>query len=209
MGLKYERPSIFKWSWRAAAVVAAVVSVALIGVGPADAIPSPNTIANRADSTGTFDVPAHQMAELNFLLGNYTCTIAPGETDQETTRKIFDGNYYQQTVTLHIAGEGTLETVWTLGWNPVNLNFVAQYFDNLGNSGTGTSPGWQDGHLKIKGTYVIVYAPGGASGIGVGLHETGYDDFQIIGPGHYTDTSYGLSKGKWITEGVGNCRQSS
>jgi hypothetical protein len=207
MGLKYEWLSLRSWSWRTAVVATvALACAALTGVVPAGAIPVPNA---NTDSSGTLNPLPHQMTEFNFLLGTFKCTVPDSEglKDIETTRKIFNGEYYQQTATLYIPGEGTVAGIWTIGWDPVNHHFSAQYYDNVGNSGAGTSPGWQDGNLRILGNYVIVDISGGISGVGAGLHETGEDDFQVVGPGHYTDTNYSLKNGKLVKGGVSDCRQ--
>jgi hypothetical protein len=215
MRLKYLRPSRaghLGIGLAAVVAMALVASAALAGAESASAVPVNHAKTSRAESATVLNPPAHQMSELDFMLGKYTCLTAPFPhlgrlTMYESTRKILDGNYYQMTVKLLIPGEGLFTAYWTLGWDSVDHNYIAQYFDNTGTTGTATSTGWQDGHLKFPGQYVKVVTPGGASGIGKGAQETAQDDFFIVGPGHYIDASSVLQNGQWVSAGANDCQK--
>lgn len=220
MRLGYLRPSqggwlgISKWSWRAAVTAMALVaSMSVMGSGTVGAVPVPHTQTEHSKSTTVLNPPAHQMAALNFLLGEYKCltTPAPGlgrVTIYETTHKILDGNYYQMLVKIPVPG-GTVAGYWTLGWDPVDQNYIAQYFDNRDTTGTDTSAGWQDGHLKFSGPYVRVVTTGGVSGVAKGGQTTSQDDFVIVQPGHYIDYGSRTVNGQWISTGYADCHQIS
>lgn len=193
-------------------VMALVAGVALTGAGSAAAVPVTHAKTGQARSTAVLNPPAHQLTELDFLLGTFTCLTdpAPGaaqHTSTWTTSKILDGNYYQMSIRAPLPGQGTALASWTFGWDSVDLAYIAGYFDNTGTTGTATSAGWQDGHLKFPGGYVYVVTPGGVSGIGKGLHITSQDDFTIIGPGHFHDTTSVLENGQWISKGGNDCRK--
>jgi hypothetical protein len=212
MRLKYIRPSqpghpgAGKWSLLAAiAATALVASVALTGAGSAGATPVAHAQTNQ---TAVLNPAAHQMAELNFLLGRYKCLSTPGDlTTYESTSKILDGNYYQMVVKFFIPGAGMFTAYWTLGWDSVDHNYIGQYFDNLGTTGTATSAGWQNGHLKFPGQYVKVVTPGGASGAGQGARQTAQDDFVSVGPGHYIDSGSVLQNGQWVSASGSDCQK--
>jgi hypothetical protein len=213
--LKPGRPGIAKWSVLAAVVATALIaSVALTTGGAAGADPVASAKAQQTESAAVLNPAAHQMSQLNFLLGSFTCSTAPypgfGKLPlYETTRKILNGNYYQQEDQVTFPGAGTFTAYWTLGWDPVDHNYTAQYFDNLGTTGTTTSAGWQAGHLTFAGQYVKVVTPGGVSGAGSGAKETAEDDFVIVGPGHYTDTGSVLKNGHWTAGGTDDCQKIS
>jgi len=210
---QYEHPGIARWSFLAAILATALVaSVALMGAGSAGAAPASHAKTNQAKSAAVLNPPAHQMAELDFLLGGYKCLTAPYPqygrlTVYESTRKILDGNYYQMTITIPIPGVGTISAYWTFGWDPVDLDYIAQYFDSLGTTGTSTSAGWQNGHLKFRGQYVNVVTPGGVSGVGKGERLAAQDDLTIAGPGHYIDSSSDRPNGQWISTGADDCQK--
>jgi hypothetical protein len=147
------------------------------------------------------------MAELNFLLGSFTCATTGKTAIYETTRKVLNGTYYQMEVSEYVPGKGRFIAYWTLGWDPVDLDFAAQYFDNLGNTGTATSAGWKNGQFVLPGRYAIVAVSGGAKGVGRGSPATSKDVFRIVGANHYVDDSYVSRNGKWVSEGGGDCRR--
>ena len=219
MKVKYlpQRGHLGKWIWRTSAVAvvattAILASLALTGAGSAGAVPVTQPKTNQARATAlVLNPPAHQMAKLDFLLGRYKCVTTPASgggsiTVYETTRKILDGNYYQQVSTFDIPGLGGFTAYWTIGWNPVDLNYIAEYFDNLGITGTSTSAGFKQGAIDFSGPYVDVLTPGGVSGVGKGMHITGKDIFTPNGPGHYTDSSNFLQNGKWALSSTADCR---
>jgi Protein of unknown function (DUF1579) len=222
MRLKYLRPrpgrfGIGKWSLLALVVAAATAasvaaSVALTGAGSAGALAATGIENNQAGSTAILNPPAHQMAELDFMLGEYRCLTTPlpkhGRlTVYETTRKILDGNYYQMVQEANIPGDGIFTAYLTYGWDSVDHNYIVQYFDNVGSSGTATSPGWQGGHLLFPGQYVNVVTPGGVNGMGKGERITDQEDFVIVGPRHYIDSSSVLQNGQWIKYSAFDCQK--
>lgn len=206
------RLGLAKWSVLAAiAATALIASVALGSGGSAGAASVAGGKTNQTESAAVLNPAAQQMSQLNFLLGSFKCSTAPypgfGKLPMyETTRKILDGNYYQQVVKITFPGAGTFTADWTLGWDSVDHNYIAQYFDNLGTTGTATSTGWKNGHLVFPGQYVKVVTPGGASGSATGAKETAEDDYTIAGSGHYIDTSEILKDGKWTVAGASNCQ---
>lgn len=221
MRLKYLRSSrpgrrdIGKWSLLAAVVaVVMVATAACSGAKSSSATLANQAKINQTQSMAVLNPAAHQMAELNFLLGNYKCLTAPVPglgrlTMYESTSKILDGNYYQMIVKVNFPGLGALNAYWTLGWDSVNHNYIAQYFDNTGTIGTTTSPGWQNGHFKLTGPYVAVSKPGGVKGIGQGMRITSQDDLAMTGPGRYSDSSSWLKNGHWTSPSVSDCQRVS
>ena len=128
------------------------------------------------------------MQSLNFLLGKYKCILtsslgAGSVTLYETTTSILGGNYYQMSVEI----PGKLNGYQTYGWNPVNHDYIGQYFDDGSTTGVATSPGWQDSKLNFAGQYVFVEASGGSSGMGTGADVPETDSWVIAGPGHHLD----------------------
>jgi hypothetical protein len=200
--------SIGKWSLLAAVVAAAIIAtVVFTGAGSSSATPNTHAQINQTKSAVVLNPPPHQMAQLNFLLGDYKCFNALGLTMSESTRKILDGNYYQMEIAIPIPHAGTYSAYWTLGWDSIDHNYIAQYFDNTGTVGTATSSGWQNGHFKLSGQYIDVVKPGGVSGISKGARITSQDDLVITGQGRYTDTSSYVQNGKWETAGTSDCQK--
>ncbi len=222
MGLKQlwsSRPgrrSTGKWSLLAAAVVAVAIAatLAFTGTKSSNATPANQTRPNQTESMRVLNPAPHQMAELNFLLGNYKClTAAVPQLGRlamhESTRKILDGNYYQMIITSTIPGAGTITAYWTFGWDSVDHNYIAQYFDNTGTIGTETSAGWQNGHLKFTGLAIAVLKAGGVSGRSQGWKLTSQDDLVQTGSGRYTDGSNYLANGHWTKGQVYSCQRAS
>lgn len=204
-----------------AAIAGAVIvagALAVVGVMLAGTVSADASFVSRVGSlqSGTTDnaPPPHQLAAFNFLLGKYTCSAvsAPGATPvitTWTTTKALDGNYYQMSIKAPLPGGGTALASWTFGWDAVDLNYFAGYFDSTGAFGTASSRGWRNGQFKFPGNYTYVVTPGGTAGVGKGVHLNSQDDFRILGPGHFTDTLTVLLDGQWSTKGSDDCRLAS
>lgn len=202
------RSGISKWSLLGAVIAATIFATTACSSTPSSGATSANI--NQTDAVHVLNPAPHQMAQLNFLLGSYTCLQTLfGLKAQETTSKILDGNYYQMVVKAPIPQLGTVIAYWTFGWDPIDHNFVAQYFDNTGTTGVATSPGWRDGHLKFIGQNIAVTKAAGVSGYGEGAKIESLDDLIITGSGKFTDTSRYLKDGTWISGGASWCTKGS
>ncbi|GGM70973.1 hypothetical protein ACFFX1_23470 [Dactylosporangium sucinum] len=150
----------------------------------------------------------HQMSELAFFLGEYRglTSDVPDEGPLKVitkTASILDGNWYQMQMVMPTNTEtGTVVGWWNFGWDSVALQYVAQWYDNLGSYGTATSPGWVDGHLRFTGEYTRVIIAGGTSGVSEGQVIKSIDDFSFVAPGHLRDDITYLVDGKWEPCGV-------
>jgi len=207
------RRGIGKWSLLAAVVVVAIAAtVAFTSTGSSSAKPAEQAGLSQTDSAHVLNPAPHQMAQLNFLLGSFRCLTPPVPgvgrlTMYETTSKILDGNYYQMIIKIPLSGTVALGGYWIFGWDALDHNYTAQYFDNMGTMGTTTSPGWQNGHFKFTGQYIDVLKAGGVSGLGKGWHITSQDDLAITGPGRYSDSSTYVQGGHWKSAGVTDCQK--
>jgi hypothetical protein len=150
----------------------------------------------------------HQMAQLDFLLGEYRglSSEVPGEGRMRfimRTHKILDGNFYRMEIDIPTNTDtGVVHGFWDFGWDSVNLQYVAQYTDNLGSYGTGFSQGWQDGHFRLEGRYLRVIDAGGTKGVSTGEWVTTTDDFSIPSPGKLLDTVTYMKDGEWEPSGT-------
>ena len=216
-----------KRSWRAKAVATAAIAgavlvagvllvgaVMLTGTVSADAAFVSRVGSLQSGQTGVNAPPPHQLAALNFLLGTYTCSAvsSPGAapvTTTWTTTKVLDGNYYQMSIKAPLPRGGTAWASWTFGWDAVDLNYIAGYFDSTGAFGAASSHGWQNGQFKFPGNYTYVITPGGTAGVGKGVHLSSQDDFRILGPGHFTDSLTALLDGQWTPKGSDDCHLTS
>jgi hypothetical protein len=172
--------------WNRRAPVAAVSLVAL-AVTPVNAEPDTRTKPPR--SANPLPAPP-QIHGLDFLLGSYKCDYTPPPGSKPAvlhlkTKRAMGGHYYETDATLQ---PGDVVGRSSFGWNPVDGTFINQYHDNWGSSGFYTAPGWKDGHLKFRGPLSQVINPnptGKASGVKLDL----VDDYQVLGPGHFKDTT--------------------
>lgn len=209
---KFARKGKLRWIVLAAAVVALLAGVTLAESGSAGTAPAARAGLLKTRSLAVVSQPAHQLAELNFLVGTYTCRAvsapgAPPATSTWTTEKVLDGNYYQMSISAPLPGGGTAVASWTFGWDSVDLNYFAGYFDSTGTFGTAVSAGWKNGQLRFPGNYTYMVTPGGIDGVGKGEHINSQDDFAIIGPDHFTDSITVYLNGKWTPKGSDDCRR--
>jgi hypothetical protein len=175
-------------------------------------VPQKDAAADGADPIIINPAP-HQMSELAFLLGEYRCITSPVPDEGNLaiimkTKSILDGNWYEMEMTIPTNTDtGTITGWWTFGWDSVQHQYIAQYFDNLGSYGTATSPGWVDGHFRLTGQYLRVIIAGGTSGESEGEMITSIDDFSFIAPGHLRDDITYLVNGKWEPCGTIDCHK--
>lgn len=179
------RPARRTWRRRlVAGGVSVAMSLTLLGVTPASA---ESDSQPRAPRTAVLPPPP-QVRGLDFLLGAYKCAYTPPPgldpaVVYMTTRRALDGHYYYIDI---VIVPGDVHGLLLYGWNPVNGNFIGQYHDNWGSSGTSVSPGWQDGHLIFSGPLIQVIAPS-ATGVAPGVPMSLKDDYTVPDPGHYID----------------------
>ncbi|WP_086710017.1 hypothetical protein [Streptomyces antimycoticus] len=196
-----------KWIRRVPAGVVGVAAVSLIAltVSPVNAEPDGRAKPPR----GRNPLPAPpQIRDLDFLLGSYTCeyTPPPGGTAavlKLTTRRALGGHYFYTDATLD---PGNVVGRSAFGWNPVDGKFINQYHDNWGSSGNYTSSGWKDGHLIFKGPLTQVITPN-ATGQTSGVKLDLMDDYQVLGRGHFKNsTSFTFPDGSTL-QGSYDCRR--
>ncbi|MET7766722.1 hypothetical protein [Streptomyces sp. NPDC005336] len=165
----------------------ATVGLVTLAVSPVNAEPDTRTKPPR--TTNPLPSPP-QMRGLDFLLGSYACDYTPPPGGKPavlhlTTRRAMGGHYFYTDATLE---PGNVVGRSSFGWNPVDGTFINQYHDNWGSSGNYTSTGWKDGHLTFKGPLIQVITPH-ATGKSPGVKLDLVDDYQLLGPGHFKDTT--------------------
>ncbi|MGW7294439.1 DUF1579 family protein [Streptomyces xiamenensis] len=169
----------------AGAALTTVVGLALLGTAPATATDSGAVLAaGHGTSTPTAPAPPAQMAELDFLLGDFVCSYTDYISGTPTTatvwwktKKTLDGHYYEMSLSGH---EPPFEGRWVFGWNPVDAEYVSFYWDTWGNTGAPVSTGWdEDGSLTFQGPYAAY-----------GERVLSMDRFRVVDADHYTDQAY-------------------
>ena len=169
-----------------ASVLVATLGLALLLMAPADAAP---TAQLRHPPAADPLPPPPQMLSLHAMLGSYKCDdhTSAGVTPTvlyETNTKGLGGHYLDSYVEIR---PNVLRGRSTIGWDPVDGKYFSFYDDDWGSSYTATAPGWSNGHLIFSGSIIQVVSPnptGHAPGILLALGN----DYQILGPGHFTDT---------------------
>ncbi|HET8659294.1 MAG TPA: hypothetical protein VFM55_09885 [Micromonosporaceae bacterium] len=159
--------------------------MAMLGAAPA--VAGPGAQAEPARKSEPLPAPP-QVQALDFLLGSYKCVDTPSPGAQPavvyvTTKRVLEGHYYESEVSIR---PDVLLGRATMGWNPVEGKIVSFYVDNWGTTGTSVSPGLVDGHLVLTGSILQVISPsptGSAPGVRLGIQ----DDYQPLGPGHFTN----------------------
>jgi hypothetical protein len=134
--------------------------------------------------------PAAELKQLDFLLGDFHCEYTnlasnppTAGTAEFNTRAIDGGHFYEMTQLIPVPG---LECTLIFGWDPVHHRFVVFYHDDLGNHGTATSAGWDAGHLRFTGDYVVD-----------GKAFVFQEDFSVAGPGHYLKNCFVRNGDDW------------
>ncbi|MDQ1050688.1 hypothetical protein [Streptomyces sp. V4I2] len=171
------------------ATLVGVLVLPLLGSAPAGA---------QQAASGT--APAVSMAELDFLLGEYTCAYTDLTLEEPTTvtlhwdtEKTLKDKFYE----MHLSSPD-FEGRWVFGENTVDNQYTSFYWDTWGNTGTATSPGWKRGMLRFQGPYIT---PGG--------HADSKDEFRVINGDRYTDDAYIRFEGQpWKQISHVDCRRS-
>jgi hypothetical protein len=143
------RASSSRWGGRAAfGAVTSAAGAVLLGAT------SSRAVARPAPTGGP--PPSERMHELDFLLGSLRCVFRTGSIRTARVRPILGGHYYQLDLT-HVRPrkKERVRGSWVLGWDRVDASFVSYYFDDAGMQGTSASPGWQDGHFALTGSFVL------------------------------------------------------
>lgn len=171
------------------ALGAAAIALSVLALGFAPASASP---AGRSEKVRPVPFPAPpQVQAFDFMLGRHVCK-RPGEPTgpvrvRMNVRKEIDGHYYYAEFRQYLYSETLPDphAMGVYGWDPVAGKLILQYHDNWGSYGTGSSPGWQDGHLRFTGQLSQVAAPN-PSGVTTGFPIGLADDWQVLAPGHFT-----------------------
>ena len=145
---------------------------------------------------------AKRMHDLEFLLGSFRCewTIVmdtPPRTGvvMWSAERILGGHYVQQVQRMD--GPPRLNGHWVFGWNQVQNNFNGYYYDDWGNQGYTTSPGWEeDLRLKFTGEYTAF-----------GKMHTFREEFEVVDQDHFTKRGYVELEGKWVQADIIECRR--
>jgi hypothetical protein len=143
---------------------------------------------------------AVSMAELDFLLGDYTCAYTDLTLDEPTTvsigwntEKTLGDKFYE----MHLSSP-LFEGRWVFGVNAIDSQYTSFYWDTWGNTGTAASSGWKRGMLRFQGAYVT---PGG--------HADSKDEFRVINRDRYTDNAFIRFEGRpWKQISHVDCRRS-
>jgi hypothetical protein len=176
-----------KWMmWAPAGALGAALGLTLIFTVPAGAA---SPAQHQHTPVSDLLPPPPQMRSLYAILGSYKCADQPppGVAPQDlyvTSTKMLGGNYVSSDVEIPNVVRGQD----IIGWDPVDGNYFEFYEDDWGSSGTATAPGWDNGHLIFKGSTIQVLSPS-STGHAQGLRLDGQNDYQVLGPGHYTDTA--------------------
>lgn len=171
--------------WAPVGALGAALGLSLLLTAPAGAAPAAQP---RHPSVADPLPPPPQMRSLYAMLGSYRCEDhpSPGITPSVlyvTNTKGLGGHYVDSSVEIR---PNVLRGRSTMGWDPVNGRYFSFYADDWGSSYTVTSPGWDNGHLIFTGSIIQVASPsatGHATGIQLGIGN----DYQILGPWHFTD----------------------
>jgi hypothetical protein len=171
-----------------AGVLTVTAGLTAIFMVPASATPAAQSGPGHSANSDPL-APPPQMSSLYPMVGSYKCDDHPSpgvspSTLYETNTKGLGGHQLVSSVQIR---PNVLSGQAVFGWDPVDGRYFGFYDDNWGSSYTETSPGWVNGHLIFTGTIIQVEAPsatGHASGIDLGLEN----DYQILGPGHFTDS---------------------
>ena len=150
---------------------------------PVSAAPATHAKAHRV---APLPVPP-QMKALEPLLGKWKCDekAAPDQQFIINTTRTLDGHYQNDEVTIN---PGNVHAIASYGWNPLDQVYFSQYHDNWGSSSSTTSPGWKDGHLIFTGDLIQIAAPS-ATGHATGAHIKLKDDYTLVRPGYFKDTT--------------------
>ncbi len=141
--------------------------------------------------------PSERMHDLDFLLGSLRCLFRTGAVRTARVRPILGGHYYQLDLT-HVRPrkKERIRGSWVLGWDRVDSAFVSYYFDDAGIQGTSTSPGWQDGHFVLTGSFVLGELQ---------QHAVIKSDITRIDEDHFTIAEHIEKNGTWVLLDTQDC----
>lgn len=139
----------------AGAVVAGAAVLAATPLTPALATEPAGTTARRI-------APVSALQPLSVLIGSWNCagtTTAPDGTrttfDTTSTAKfILNGNFMRWQETNSIGGTTIASAEYIWGWNAQQQVFTADRFDDSGQRGAQSSPGWSGNVLTSTGDLV-------------------------------------------------------
>ncbi|MEV6380911.1 NlmOI [Streptomyces sp. NPDC051773] len=121
---------------------------------------------------------APEMKQLDFLLGDFRVEYTNFTTEKVTTgeatwstRPVADGRFLHMTQTIPVPG---IVADWLFGWSEVDSAFICFYYDDWGNHGTFTSPGWVDGRFRVSGDSAVF-----------GGRHSFVDDFSVVDDDHF------------------------
>ncbi|MEG3632755.1 DUF1579 family protein [Micromonospora palythoicola] len=170
-------------SMRISPTTAAVTGVALL----AAAVLSP-AVAQATESFGSSAqgvAPTSALQPLKKLKGKWTCTGTTTLPDgsqlafdtQSTAKFILDGNFmrWQETNTIDGTPIASAEYIW--GWDAQQGLFTADRFDNSGQRGAQTTPGWVDNTLTSTG--VLIQPDGTSLPLTTTITKTAKDAFTV------------------------------
>ncbi|MCP2170275.1 hypothetical protein [Goodfellowiella coeruleoviolacea] len=138
------------------------------------------------------------MEELDFLLGDFSCswvnlTVDPPTTGSAewNTERTMRGHFYVMDQTMP-----GLKCKLIFGRDPLTASFITYYYDNFGNFGTTTSPGWRNGVLVFTGEY---YA--------FGAKTVFLEEFTREGENHYVKKGFHLVDGDRVPVDIIECHR--
>jgi Protein of unknown function (DUF1579) len=185
-----------------AGVIGAALSVILSPTAPIPASSAPPQQMLTSGVSQPREPLAEQMHQLDFLLGYWKCVLThTSDPDNPinqiyTIRSTLGGNWYEMHVyqppTPEVPNPTSSRTI--MGWNNATSTFVDFYFDSKAGQGTGTSPGWQDGHLVFTTDFLFNT-----------VTRKLRDDFVSLDSDHFVDYFSALRNGNWVATGVLEC----
>jgi hypothetical protein len=141
--------------------------------------------------------PSPRMQELDFLVGTITSQFDTGVRFESAIRPIMDGLYlYTDLHATYADGSWRNDGIWIVGWSEPDHAFQSYYVDAMGNQGTSSSPGWQDGVLEFVGSGVVGE---------VGVRTVTKDRYTRIAEDHFQLEAYVQVNGEWKRYDAQDC----
>ncbi len=192
-------PADGRWRRRAAIGTAAFVTgLAVAAATQADARQSAPGAAAQSDgipASARITTPP-QLHQLDFMLGTIDCTFNTGVTMRAHLRPTLGGAYYEFDYVSHTpTGAFRMAGRWIIGWSTPDNAFEGYYVDTGGNQGTQSASGVAGGKLSFVGPVVLSDK----------VKLLARDDYQIVGPDHFTVTSSVQIKGQWVFADSQDC----
>lgn len=190
--------------WRRRAAVGTAAFVAGLAVAAATQASAQTGSDRGGEDAGGIPASAGittppQLHQLDFMLGTLNCTFNTGVTMRAHLHPTLGGAYYQFDYISHEAdGKFRMAGRWIIGWSTPDNAFEGYYVDTGGNQGTQSATGVVDGKLSFVGPVVLSDK----------VKLLAKDDYQIVGPNHFTVTSYVQIKGAWTFADSQDCYRS-